>query len=837
VTPRFLWYNAAMRCLWSVLAIALSLIACAPETATNIPAPSLIEAVTPVGTQDTPETVTNVPSASPHSRPDAPSPAAPGTLQPDPPPTSPGESPFSAASPDELLAHGLERREAGDYDAAAEAFFAAANAAPGTPTGRAARFYLAESFALRERWTSAVEALNAFVADGIQDDLTARAWFWIARGHEEAGSHAAAVAAYEQFRSFATPAEAYARLRQAAQERALGRLDAAAANYEAVARSDLARSQRAAAYEAAIQVRRDLRQIDGALQLANELLTLAEQPAYRARLLIELADLPRSQGDLATARSWLFEGLTRAPGLPVSLAMVDRLRTDPEIAIPPDLAARVYEAHSRWSDAVAALDAALATADDSQRADLLRRRALALRGLGDFPAALTGFDAAIAAAGESDAGIQARLDRIQTVGQSSATEAAIQGYRDFAATFPNDSRAPEALRRAAALLDRLGDGDAAAQQRIDLGRRYPSLPLAQEAWFAGGLHLFASGQVVQARQVWDELAAAATGAAALRARYWAGRAALAAGNGEEGRTLLDQVIASAPDSYVAARARALLNRRETGAIAPDAPMSADDWRTIEEWLATWAGEPPSDATNPADDPTIRRARELDALRLRGEAMAEWSAALAIRNDNPYALYLLARYAHEQGAASVTLRAANRLIRLSPGGAASDAPLALRRILYPVPFTATVLTRSREFGVDPALMYALLRQESAFDPAATSWAGARGLAQVMPATGQGIAQALGVTGFRETDLYRPDLSIRFGAFYLSRQMTAMNGSIEGALAAYNGGPGNARRWSGGAPITDPDLFAERIDFEETRNYVKSVIAQYDVYRRLYRWDGE
>ncbi|MBO9326399.1 MAG: transglycosylase SLT domain-containing protein [Roseiflexus sp.] len=833
-----------MCCLRGVLVIALLLIACTPEIATNVPAPSLIEAATPVGTQGTPETATNVPSlpdaplaASPQQRPDTASPEVPGTLQPDSPPAPPGGSPSSAASPDELLARGLERREAGDYDAAAEAFFAAANAAPGTSAGRMARFYLAESFALRQRWTSAVEALNAFVADGIQDDLTARAWFWIARGHEEAGSHAAAVAAYEQFRSFTTPAETYARLRQAAQERVLGRLDAAAANYEAVARSDLARSQRAAAYEAAIQVRRDLGQRDRALQLANELLTLAEQPAYRARLLVELADLPYSQGDAALARAWLIEAIERAPASPSALAALDRLRADMGATVPPKLAARVYEAHGRWSDAVAALDAALATADDSQRADLLRRRALALRGLGDFPAALAGFDAAIAEAGESDAGIQARLDRIQTVGQSGATEAAIQGYRDFAATFPDDRRAPEALRRAATLLDRLGNGDAAAQQRIDLGRRYPSLPLAQEAWFAGGLHLFASGQAVQAHQVWNELAAVATGAVALRARYWAGRAALATGNGEEGRTLLDQVIAFAPDSYFAARARALLNRQETGAIAPDDPMSPDDWRSIEEWLATWAGEPPPDVTNPADDPTVQRARELDALHLRVEAMAEWSAALATRNDNPYALYLLARYAYEQGAASIALRAANRLIRLSPGGAASDAPLALRRILYPVPFTATVLTRSREFGVDPALMYALLRQESAFDPAATSWAGARGLAQVMPATGRGIAQALGVTGFREADLYLPDLSIRFGAFYLSRQMTAMNGSIEGALAAYNGGPGNARRWSGGAPITDPDLFAERIDFEETRNYVKSVIAQYDVYRRLYRWDGE
>lgn len=809
-----------MRCLWGVLVIALSLIACTPETAINVAPPSDASL-----------------SASPQPHSVVASPEAAGTLHPDPSPTPANGSPFAAASPDEALARGLERREAGDYDTAAEAFFAAANAAPGTPTGRTARFYLAESFALRERWTSAVEALNAFVADGVQDDLTARAWFWIARGHEEAGSHAAAIAAYEQFRSFATLAETYARLRQAAQERALGRLDAAAANYEAVARSDIARSQRAAAYEAAIQVRRDLGQYETALRLAGELLTLAEQPAYRARLLTEFADLPYSQGNAALARAWLIEAIERAPASPSALAALDRLRADAEATVPPELAARVYEAHGRWSDAVAALDAALATADDSQRADLLRRRALALRGLGDVPAALAGFDAAIATGGESDAGIQARLDRIQTVGQSGATEAAIQGYRDFAATFPDDSRAPEALRRAAVLLDRLGDGDAAAQQRIDLGRRYPSVPLAQEAWFAGGLHLFASGQAVQARQVWEELTAVATGAAALRAQYWAGRATLATGDSEEGRALLDRVIASAPDSYFAARARALLNRQETGTIAPDAPINADDWRSVEEWLVTWAGEPPSDTTSPADDPAIRRARELDVLHLRVEAMAEWSAALAARNDNPYALYVLARYAHDEGTASVALRAVNRLIRLSPGGAASDAPLALRRILYPVPFTATVLARSREFGVDPALMYALLRQESAFDPAATSWAGARGLAQVMPATGQGIAQALGIAGFRETDLYRPDLSVRFGAFYLSRQMTAMNGSIEGALAAYNGGPGNARRWSGGAPVIDPDLFAERIDFEETRNYVKSVIAQYDVYRRLYRWDGE
>jgi soluble lytic murein transglycosylase len=130
------------------------------------------------------------------------------------------------------------------------------------------------------------------------------------------------------------------------------------------------------------------------------------------------------------------------------------------------------------------------------------------------------------------------------------------------------------------------------------------------------------------------------------------------------------------------------------------------------------------------------------------------------------------------------------------------------------------------------LYALLRQESLFNPGATSWVGARGLAQVMPATGQGIAQNLGVTDFHETDLYRPAVSIRFGAFYLGYQQRAMNGSLQAALSAYNGGPGNAQRWAGGTSVPDPDMFTEVIDYEETRSYVRLVYGYYGAYQRLY-----
>jgi soluble lytic murein transglycosylase len=131
---------------------------------------------------------------------------------------------------------------------------------------------------------------------------------------------------------------------------------------------------------------------------------------------------------------------------------------------------------------------------------------------------------------------------------------------------------------------------------------------------------------------------------------------------------------------------------------------------------------------------------------------------------------------------------------------------------------------------------MLRQESLFNPGAISWADARGLGQIMPATAQGIAQNLKVEGFQEADLLRPVVSIRFGAFYLSRQLAAMDGSLQGALSAYNGGPGNAQRWAGGATIADPDLFTEGIDYPETRGYVRLVYGYYGAYKRLYRWPG-
>jgi soluble lytic murein transglycosylase len=127
----------------------------------------------------------------------------------------------------------------------------------------------------------------------------------------------------------------------------------------------------------------------------------------------------------------------------------------------------------------------------------------------------------------------------------------------------------------------------------------------------------------------------------------------------------------------------------------------------------------------------------------------------------------------------------------------------------------------------------VRQESSWNPLARSRVGATGLAQVMPSTGAWLAGSAGVKAFRPHHLTVPEVALRMGARYLRDQMKRYSGRRDLALAAYNAGPGRADRWrrelSAGR---DADAFREAIPFDETREYVKVVIRNAEVYRRLY-----
>lgn len=739
----------------------------------------------------------------------------------------------------ELLDRAMESRTIQDDEQAARDFRSLLDNYPEVPEARRARYYLAESFARRGRWSSAVEAFRAFVDEPVQDELTPPALFWLARGYEEAGDWNNAIAAYERYRTFQTVLEPYAALRQAAQLHALGRLTEATRAYEHAAASDINPAQRAACYEKAIALHRQSGADDVALQRYQDLLAMAKLPDYRARILSEAAALAAHLGQPDQSRIWLREIIATAPESPHALQAVEHLVNYNDPALSPADAARVYFHAGAYDAALPFFDTAIAqTPAGSERFELQRLRAMTLRGQGHFSTALAALAEVVqAATTESEPGRQARLDWIQTWGQSGETRAAADAYRDYAATFPHDPRAPVALDRAAQLLDRLGNAEEAFKVRWELEYRYPQNPVSPPLLHSVALAHLRYGNLEEAGTIWEHLARDRPGSFHALGSFWAGRMAQQQNHDVRAATLFRSALTAAPDSYYGARAADELGIPFAPEIPLGTAITEDAWQALEAWVAAWSGQPaprvaaqgyPAEITGSG---FVQRAVALNQVGLPSESIAEWNSARDAWADAPMSLMLLARMAHEQHVPYMALKAAEQLTDLPPPET-SPPPPTVQRLLFPVPFPDLVIEESQHWNLDPRLLYALMRQESLFNPHATSRVGARGLSQVMPSTGVGIAGQLGLTDFQVDDLYRPHISVRFGAYYLSQQIKMMEGSIQGGLAAYNGGPGNAQRWAGGFRVGDADLFTEGIDFAETRNYVKRVYGYYGAYRRLY-----
>jgi len=148
-----------------------------------------------------------------------------------------------------------------------------------------------------------------------------------------------------------------------------------------------------------------------------------------------------------------------------------------------------------------------------------------------------------------------------------------------------------------------------------------------------------------------------------------------------------------------------------------------------------------------------------------------------------------------------------------------------RLWYPLRYEQIVRGHARNYNLDPALLAAVIYQESKFKADARSASGAIGLMQLLPNTAKGIALHTGGTAFRVDDLYNPELNVRYGAWYL-RHLLEKYGDERTALAAYNAGQDNVDRWR---------RAGRGIVFPETRAYVERVEELKKIYREAYGRD--
>lgn len=155
-----------------------------------------------------------------------------------------------------------------------------------------------------------------------------------------------------------------------------------------------------------------------------------------------------------------------------------------------------------------------------------------------------------------------------------------------------------------------------------------------------------------------------------------------------------------------------------------------------------------------------------------------------------------------------------------------------QVFYPWPYKQEMVQVGTNYGVDPFLLVAVAKVESAFDPDACSDAGAVGLMQVMPSTADWAAEQIGYDGFHVDLLYQPDVNLLIGSWYLSNLLEEFDGDVVIALAAYNAGRGNVGRWLTSEQWEGTMQDLNSLPFSETRVYLRSVLRNYEIYQYLY-----
>lgn len=281
------------------------------------------------------------------------------------------------------------------------------------------------------------------------------------------------------------------------------------------------------------------------------------------------------------------------------------------------------------------------------------------------------------------------------------------------------------------------------------------------------------------------------------ASFWAGRAYLVTQQPEKVNKYFQQAAENGRTFY------GLLARRVLGQkTGLNWSMPSLDSETVGH-LETLPGGRRAIALLQIGD-VSRAERELRNLALGAdEKVAQGILALAARGNM----------------ASLAVRLDHQLY---PNGGGFDGAA------YPIP----AWTPGEGFRVDRALIYALIRQESKFNPKAKSWAGARGLMQLMPRTASFVAQDRQYRSKRNTQLYKPEINMNLGQKYIEMLLDDknINGSLFLMAVAWNGGPGNLNKWRKSTEyMDDPLFFIESIPARETRNFVEHVLSNLWIYR--------
>ena len=388
--------------------------------------------------------------------------------------------------------------------------------------------------------------------------------------------------------------------------------------------------------------------------------------------------------------------------------------------------------------------------------------------------------------------------------------------------FPDSSWALETLNNLATHYV-IGDDDAAADTVFrELVRRFPNSRYAERAFWKIGWWAYRNGRFADAAEAFDAGSSTFPRADMRPAwLYWSARAHDQIGETTIANERYRIEIADYGNSYYGRLASKIIDGRSVAPVPDNVTV----------------------ASTPATPPiaTAAMIRQLVALELYDAALKELQYAQRAWGNSPPIEATIAWIRHEQAQNETAperfdhLRGAINLMKraypqyLAAGG--EELPAAVLEVIYPLDYWPLIEKYSKENGLDPYLMTALIAQESTFTADVRSSANAYGLMQLLPSTGRRYAQRLGVRPFSTASLTRPETNIRLGMANFKALIDRFGG-VHYALASYNAGDSRVAEWLGERPGLPQDEFIDDIPFPETQNYVKRILGTAEDYRRLY-----
>lgn len=496
----------------------------------------------------------------------------------------------------------------------------------------------------------------------------------------------------------------------------------------------------------------------------------------------------------------------------------------------------------QYSVAIAAFERYLQT-ESTDVPTALFYTGLSQRALGDHEGALDSWDVIIRSYPDSYLWADAWENTADTLWfQLGEFQSATETLLEFVEQAPTHPRAAEFLFLAARIAERGEHLDQAARIWGRVASEYPGDENATRALFLAGITRYRLADYMAAEDYFQRLLALSSVLEERSGAFlWLGKSKQAMGEEQAAQIAWEQAALVDPTGYYSERARDIL-----AGIEPFTPPQEYDFafdideeqREAEEWMRTIFGYPEdtdfSDIGPLAGDERLIRGTEFWRQGLYEQARYEFEDLRNSLETDPANSYRLANYLIDLGLYRTAIFAARQVLSQAGMDDAEtmNAPIYFNRLRFGPYYREIVFPASENYNFHPLFIFSVMRQESLFEGFVRSSAGARGLMQIIPSTGQEVAANAGwPPDYTDEDLYRPLVSIYLGTDYLNRQRGFVSGDIYAALAAYNAGPGNAATWKSLVP-PDPDLYLEVIRFKETREYIKGIYEIFSIYKNIY-----